>query len=97
MSDGLTRQGLVEALAKQENISLAEAKRQLDSVLHVLKVNLKKHKKITLVGYFKLEIKKRKARKARNPQTGETIKVPASKFISFKAGQTFKDYINSKK
>ncbi|MCP4476030.1 MAG: HU family DNA-binding protein [Gammaproteobacteria bacterium] len=97
MNDGLSRQNLVEMLAKQEDISTAEAKRQLDSILHLLKVGLKKHKKITLVGYFQLEIKKRKARKGRNPQTGEPIKIPASKFIAFKAGKTFKDYINGKK
>ena len=97
MSDGLNKQALIQMLAKQEKISVAEASRRLDSVLHVIKVGLKKHKKINLVGYFQLVIKKRKARKGINPKTLEKIKIPAKNVIVFKAGKTFKDYVNNKK
>ena len=97
MSTGINRQELAELLAKQEKVSVAEAKRQLEGVLHLIKVTLKKKKKINLVGYFQLEVKKRKARKGINPKTMEPIKIPAKKVVGFKAGKTLKDFINDKK
>ena len=52
---------------------------------------VKKGDKITLVGFGTFSVSKRAARKGRNPQTGETIKIKASKTPKFKAGKTFKD------
>ena len=57
---------------------------------------LKKGEKITLVGFGSFEVKKRAARKGRNPQTGEEIKIAASKAPVFKAGKSLKDAVNKK-
>ena len=54
---------------------------------------LKKGNKVTLVGFGTFSVGKRAARKGRNPRTGETIKIKASKSPKFKAGKTFKDAV----
>ena len=57
---------------------------------------LKKGEKVQLVGFGSFEVRKRAARKGRNPQTKEEIKIPASKAPVFKAGKALKDLVNKK-
>ena len=55
---------------------------------------LKKDGKVQLVGFGTFEVSKRAAREGRNPQTGKTMSIPASKAPKFKAGKALKDSIN---
>ena len=57
---------------------------------------LVKGEKVQLVGFGSFEVRKRAARKGRNPQTKEEIKIPASKAPVFKAGKALKDLVNKK-
>ncbi|GAB4335821.1 MAG: HU family DNA-binding protein [Candidatus Abyssubacteria bacterium] len=84
---------LVEAVAKDLKESKAASERAVNCVLDNIKKGLKKDKKVQLVGFGTFDIRKRKARQGRNPQTGETIKIPAGKSVGFKAGQALKDSI----
>jgi DNA-binding protein HU-beta len=84
---------LVEAVAKELNDSKAAAERAVNSVLGNIKKGLKKDKKVQVVGFGTFDVRKRKARKGRNPRTGEAITIKASRTVGFKAGQGLKDSI----
>ena len=89
----MTKVELIEKMANDAEISKAAAQKALDSFIDGLKKTLKKGNKVTLVGFGTFSVGKRAARKGRNPRTGETIKIKASKTPKFKAGKAFKDAI----
>ncbi len=89
----MTKTELIDKMAKDANISKAAANKALDSFIDGIKKTLKKGNKVTLIGFGTFSVGKRAARKGRNPQTGETIKIKASKTPKFKAGKAFKDAI----
>ncbi len=89
----MTKAELIEIMAKESKLKKAEAERALSSFLNTVTKTLKKGDKVTLTGFGTFSVAKRKARKGRNPQTGEEIKIKASKVVKFKAGQTLKDKI----
>ena len=90
----MTKAELVEKMAKDAGISKAAAGAVLGSIIDsVTKALKKKDGKVTLVGFGTFSKGRRKARKGRNPQTGETIKIKASNVVKFKAGKKLKDAI----
>jgi DNA-binding protein HU-beta len=89
----MTKQEITEKMAKEADVSKAAANKALDSFVDSIKKTLKKGNKVTLIGFGTFSVGKRAARKGRNPQTGATIKIKASKSPKFKAGKAFKDSI----
>ncbi|MFC1516167.1 HU family DNA-binding protein [Thermodesulfobacteriota bacterium] len=90
----MTKAELIEAIAKDAKISKAAAGAALDSFMaNVTKALKKKDGKVTLVGFGTFSKSRRKARKGRNPQTGEPIKIKAANVVKFKAGKKLKDAI----
>ena len=90
----MTKAELVEAMAKDAGISKVAASAALDSFMaNVTKALKKKNGKVTLVGFGTFAKVRRKARKGRNPQTGEAIKIKASNVVKFKPGKKLKDAI----
>ena len=90
----MTKAELVEKMAKDADISKAAAEKALGSMTDCIKKALKKKDgKITLTGLGTFSKVRRKARKGRNPQTGEPIKLKASNAVKFKAGKALKDAI----
>ncbi|MFQ5962711.1 MAG: HU family DNA-binding protein [Candidatus Scalinduaceae bacterium] len=87
----MNKQSLIEAVAKDLGTSKAQGERTVNAVLNGISMGLKKDKNVQLIGFGTFLVKKRKARKGRNPQTGETIKIKASKTVGFKAGKRFKE------
>ena len=85
---------LVQAMATKSNSTKKVAEEQLEALISVITTTLKKGEKIQLVGFGSFEVRKRAARKGRNPQTKEEIKIPASKAPVFKAGKALKDVVN---
>jgi DNA-binding protein HU-beta len=71
--------------------SKAKAERAVNSVIEAIKSGIKQNGKVQLVGFGTFTIKKRKARTGRNPQTGDQIKIKASRTVGFKPGKTLKD------
>ena len=90
----MTKAELIEQMAKDAGITKAAASEVLNSFIEgVTKALKKKDGKVTLVGFGTFQKVKRKARKGRNPQTGESIKIKASKSVKFKPGKKLKDSI----
>ncbi|HEX5552645.1 MAG TPA: HU family DNA-binding protein [Chitinophagaceae bacterium] len=80
---------LVDKIAKDADITKAQANEALDSFTKSVVTTLKKGDKVTLVGFGTFSVTKRAARVGRNPQTGKEIKIPAKKVAKFKAGKEF--------
>ncbi|MDR4507052.1 MAG: HU family DNA-binding protein [Candidatus Brocadiaceae bacterium] len=89
----MNKQTLIESVANDLETSKAQGEKALNAVLDNIKKGLKKDKNVQLIGFGTFLIKTRKARKARNPQTGEIIKVKASKTVGFRVGKKLKESI----
>ena len=90
----MTKAELIEEMAKDADISKSAAGKALDSFIGgVTQALKKKDGKVTLIGFGTFSKARRKARKGRNPQTGEMIKIKASTVVKFKAGKKLKDAI----
>ena len=85
---------LVAAIAEQTNLSKKDAEAALRAFVDVVSEELKKGEKVQLVGFGTFEVSERAAREGRNPQTGETMEIKASKTPKFKAGKALKDMMN---
>ena len=85
---------LVAAVAAKTGDTKKSAESNVNAFIEVVKEALKGGEKIQLVGFGSFEVRKRAARKGRNPQTKEEIKIPASKAPVFKAGKALKDLVN---
>lgn len=89
----MNKADLVDAVANSADLSKADAGRAIDAITNSVTKALKKGDQVTLVGFGTFAVRKRAARKGRNPQTGEAIKIKAAKIPAFKAGKAFKDAI----
>lgn len=87
---------LVAAMAEQTQLSKKDSEAALKAFIDVVSAELKKGEKIQLVGFGTFEVSERAAREGRNPQTGKTMKIAASKAPKFKAGKALKDLVNAK-
>ncbi len=86
---------LVAAMAEQAGLSKKDAEAALKAFTDVVAEELKANGKVQLVGFGTFEVSERAAREGRNPQTGETMTIAASKAPKFKAGKALKDIINA--
>lgn len=85
---------LIAALAAKAEFSKKDAEKALNAFISVVTEALDKDEKVQIVGFGSFEVKDRPARTARNPRTGEEIKIAASKAPTFKAGKALKDAVN---
>lgn len=85
---------LATAISEQAQISKKDAENVLKAFTDIVGAELKKGEKVQMVGFGTFETVERAAREGRNPQTGETIKIKASKSPKFKAGKALKELIN---
>ena len=85
---------LVNAISEKTQVSKKAAEVSLNALTEIIAEELKKGGKVQLVGFGNFETRKRAARKGRNPQTKEEIKIPASIAPAFKPGKALKDLIN---
>jgi len=84
----------VGAVADSAGLSKVDAGKAVEAMMEVVKKALKKGDTISLVGFGTFAVRKRAARSGRNPRTGQTIKIKASKNPAFKAGKALKDALN---
>lgn len=89
----MTKGELVDKIASGTGLSKADAGRALDATIDTVKAALKKGQKVALVGFGTFAVVKRKARKGRNPRTGQEIKIAAAKTPKFTAGKALKDAV----
>jgi DNA-binding protein HU-beta len=85
---------LIDAVAAGADISKAAAGRALDAMVEAVTKALKDGDQVNLVGFGTFSVRDRAARTGRNPRTGETITIAASKMPGFKAGKALKDAVN---
>lgn len=85
---------LVAAIAEKTELSKKDSEKALKAFIDVVTEELKKGEKVQLVGFGTFETSERAAREGRNPQTGKTMKIPASTAPRFKAGKALKDAVN---
>lgn len=90
----MTGNDIVDALAASQDISKADAKKSLDTVLALIGDALVKGEEVSLNGFGKFRAKDSAAREGRNPQTGETIVIRASKRVGFTPAKALKDKVN---
>ena len=90
----MNKSEMIDAIAEGADISKAAAGRALDAMVEAVTDTLKKGETVNLIGFGTFEVRDRKARTGRNPQTGATINIPAAKSPAFKAGKALKDAVN---
>ncbi|MEA3400038.1 MAG: HU family DNA-binding protein [Armatimonadota bacterium] len=89
----MTKTDLVEAIAERAELTKADAGRALEAFLETISKALSRGWSVQITGFGTFERRTRKARKARNLQTGEEIEVPETKVPAFRAGKTLKDMV----
>ena len=90
----MNKSDLVDAVADAAGLSKADAGRALDATIDAITAALKSGQAVSLVGFGTFSVRDRAARTGRNPRTGETIQIKASKNPAFKAGKALKDAVN---
>ena len=91
----MNRTELVAAMAEKTQLSKKDADLALKAFIDVVSEEMQKGEKVQLVGFGTFEVSERAAREGRNPQTGETMTIAASKSPKFKAGKALKDAVNA--
>jgi DNA-binding protein HU-beta len=89
----MTKTDLVEAVAEKTDLTKADSNRALNAVLDTISTALSRGQTVQVTGFGTFEVRDRAARKARNPQTGEEIDVPATQVPAFRAGKSLKDVV----
>ena len=90
----MNKSDLVDAIADSAGLSKADAGRALDAVVDTITGALQSGDSVSLVGFGTFTVRDRAARTGRNPRTGQTIQIAASKNPAFKAGKALKDAVN---
>ena len=85
---------MIEALAKETGLTKVDVEKVFNGTFNLFKDELAKGNNVSVAGFGTFKISKRAARTGRNPQTGATIKIAASKSVGFKAGSALKEVVN---
>jgi DNA-binding protein HU-beta len=89
----MTKEEMITMMAEKSSISKKQAGEALQTFMSSVTGQLKKGKKVSFSGFGTFSVSKRKARKGRNPQTGATINIPATKVPVFRAGKHLKEAV----
>ena len=89
----MTKVELVAAVAANAGLTKKDADKAVSATLDVITETLQKGEKVSLVGFGTFEVRERKERQGRNPQTREPMTIPASKLPAFSAGKALKDAV----
>jgi len=90
----MTKADLIESVAGKLDLPKGTAERAVNTVFEDIVSALRNGDKVNISGFGTFAVSDRKARTGRNPKTGETIDIPASRSAKFKAGKTLKDTLN---
>jgi len=82
---------LVEEVANQTGLTKKTSRETIDAMTSVISDALAREEKVALVGFGTFQVRQRKARTGRNPQTGKTIQIPAKKVPKFRPGKELKE------
>ena len=90
----MNKSELIESVASNSGLSKADAQRAVEAVVHSITDSLRNGDQVTIVGFGTFLVRQRGARTGRNPRTGETIDIAASRVPAFKAGKSLKESLN---
>lgn len=90
----MNKSELVDAIAENSGLSKVDSAKALNAFIESVTGAAKRGDDVVLVGFGTFSVKERAERDGRNPKTGETIKIAASKSVGFKAGKALKDAVN---
>ena len=90
----MTKTELIARVADQVELTKKDAGKAVEAFISAIEGALAKGEKVQVIGFGTFEVRKRAARKGRNPQTGKRIRIKASKSPAFKAGKKLKDSVN---
>ena len=90
----MNKSELIDAVSNSTELTKSDAARAVDGVIGAITQALKSGDQVTVVGFGTFLVRQREARAGRNPRTGETIQIKASKVPAFKAGKALKDAVN---
>lgn len=91
----MNKEMLITAIAEKTEMTKIQSEKALKAFIDVVTEEMKKGEKVQLVGFGTFEVTKRAERQGRNPQTGQSITIAASKSPKFKAGKVLKDAIKN--
>ncbi len=89
----MNKASLVRNVATEAGLTKKDATAAIDAVFSTISASLAKGEPVQLIGFGKFEVRRRAARKGRNPQTGAEIQIPAADVPAFKAGKDLKEAI----
>ena len=90
----MNKSELIAKIAEKSGLNQKDAGKALDGLTQAISDALANGEDVTLVGFGTFKVTQRKAKKGRNPATGEAIQIPAKKAPIFKAGKALKDAVN---
>ena len=90
----MTKTELVASVAEKAEMTKKDAAKVVEAFMASVQETLAKGGKVQVIGFGTFEVRKRAARRGRNPQTGKKIRIKASKAPAFKAGKGLKDAVN---
>ena len=91
----MNKKELVDYISNSADLTTNQAEKALNGCLGTIAEALKKNDKVSLVGFGTFSTSKREARTGRNPQTGQSINIPAKTVVKFKAGKVIDDEVNN--
>lgn len=91
----MTKSELINQIAEKSELTKKDAEKAFSAVVSTITEALINGDKVQIVGFGTFEVRDRKEKQSKNPQTGETITVPAKKAPAFKAGKALKDAVNA--
>jgi DNA-binding protein HU-beta len=89
----MNKTDLIQAVVEKTGLTKKDSASAVDAVFEAISESLARDDKVQLIGFGTFEVRSRQAREGRNPATGETIKIAASKAPAFKAGKALKDKV----
>ncbi|HZB63118.1 MAG TPA: HU family DNA-binding protein [Microvirga sp.] len=93
----MNKNDLIEHIAQEYELTKTFARDLVDNVFQTITDTVQKGEEVSLFGFGKFKLVERKARKGRNPQTGEAIKIAASKNVKFEQARAMKALVNTKR
>jgi len=91
----MNKEQIAQTIADQKGITKKEALDNVNDVLEAVKQALVSGERVSLVNFGNFDVKERKARTGRNPQTGEQMNIPAQKTVGFKPGKDLRESVKA--
>lgn len=93
----MNKSQLIDVLSRKTRFTKQDSEILMDALIDTIQKTVAKGEEVKLVGFGTFSVSKRRARQARNPQTGQSIQIPASKVPKFRPGKDFRDRLDKKK